>query len=239
MRVAAVQFKARRGRPAESRGALVELAGRAAEGADLVVLPEMAVTGYVFPDAASVAAVAEPAAGPTCAALAEVARLRRAWLVCGFPERAGDRLYNSALVLDREGALRAVYRKTLLYDADLPWATPGDSGYALFDTGAGVFTVGICMDLNDDAFVGWCRDQRPRAIAFPTNWIDEDSPVWSYWAWRLQGCDAALVAADTWGCEGQTRFRGESAILDGLVLRAAAPREGDAVLRATLPPRAP
>ena len=234
MRVAAVQYKAIKGDPRGSLAALLQLARAAARGSDLTVLPEMAVTGYVFPDADAVRAVAEPAEGVTCAALAEVAREHGSWMVAGLPERDGDRLFNSALVIDPAGELRFVYRKTLLYEADVPWATPGDSGYASFDTEAGDFTVGICMDLNDDRFVTWCGQARARAVAFPTNWIDEGEQVWPYWAWRLGGTPSALVAANTWGAEGDVGFRGESAIIDGRAVLAAAPVTGDGVLRAVL-----
>ncbi|MGM0576967.1 MAG: carbon-nitrogen hydrolase family protein [Myxococcota bacterium] len=234
MRVAAVQYKANKADRRASLRALVALSEEAAAGADLVVLPEMAATGYVFPDRAAVEAVAEPADGPTSAALAEVSRRHGVWLVAGFPEVAGDRLFNSALVLDPTGAHRFTYRKTLLFDEDLHWATPGDSGYATFDAGAGTFTVGICMDLNDEGFVDWCRKAAARAIALPTNWIEQDLPVWAYWAWRLGGVPSALVAANTWGAEGDTRFCGRSAVLEGGTVLAHAPAEGDAVIRANL-----
>ena len=118
MRVSAVQFKALKGDPRQSRVALAALASQAARDADLVVLPEMAVTGYEFATADAVRAVAEVPDGPTCEALAAVARDRGCWLVGGFAERAGDALFNSALVLDPAGQLRFVYRKTLLFDAD-------------------------------------------------------------------------------------------------------------------------
>ena len=130
MRVAAVQFKATKGAVEASRSALVGLTDAAATDAELVVLPEMAVTGYLFKDAAAVRAVAEAPSGPTFQALAPIAKARGCHVVCGFAEAARDRLFNSALVIDPSGALAGVYRKTLLYEADLPWATPGDSGYA-------------------------------------------------------------------------------------------------------------
>ncbi len=234
MRVGAVQFRAVRGDVEASRRRLVALARQAAEGSDLVVLPEMAATGYVFPDAAAVRAVSEPPDGPTLAALAPVAREARCWLVAGFPERAGERLFNSALVVDPAGALRFVYRKTLLYEADTPWATPGDSGYRAFDTDAGRFGVGICMDLNDDGFVAWAAGADLDAIAFPTNWVADDSgtSVWDYWAWRLGPMRAALVAANTWGQQDHVRFTGASAVLQQRWVLSHLPEEGDGVLRA-------
>jgi len=235
MRVVAVQFKARKGDFKQSLRDLCARADEQAATADLVVLPEMAVTGYVFPDRESVWAVAEEADGPTLGAIAEVARRRACWIVAGFPERAGDKIFNSALVVNPAGERVFTYRKTLLYEEDLHWAEPGDNGYRRFDTDAGSFGVGICMDLNDDRFVEWLRAEQPTAIAFPTNWVKEGAPVWPYWAWRLQGIDGALVAANTWGTEDGTTFSGKSAVLVGLQLHAWAGETGDQVISATLP----
>jgi predicted amidohydrolase len=237
MRVAAVQFKPDKGDPTTSLARLCALADHAAQDADLVVLPEMAATGYIFRSADAVRPVAEPARGPTLAALGPVAARHGAWMVVGFPEADGDRLFNSALVIDPAGELRFTYRKTLLFDADLPWASPGDSGYASFDGEAGRFTVGICMDLNDDDFVAWCAQSGARALAFPTNWVDEGSDVWPYWAWRMRDTGVALVAAHTYGHDDGTDFSGRSAVIDGLTVLAAAPREGDGVIRADIQSR--
>ena len=237
MRLAAVQVRATRGELSGNRSRLARLAAQAATESDLVVLPEMAASGYLFRDAAAVASVAEPPCGPTWSVLAPIAASARCWMVCGFVEAAGDRFFNSALVIDPSGALAFTYRKTLLFDADHRWATPGDSGYQAFDADWGSFGVGICMDLNDDAFVAWAARSRLSAVALPTNWLDEGLSVWPYWRWRL-GPAGVLVAANTWGSEeldGEvTPFAGQSAILDARGLYAAAPAVGHCVLRAVI-----
>jgi predicted amidohydrolase len=234
MRVAAVQYKARKGDFDASLAELVDLAEIGAQGRELVVLPEMAATGYWFPDGPSARLVSEHPEGPTFRALADVARRRRCWIVSGFVEDAGDKLYNSAHVIDPMGDLADVYRKTVLYEADLPWATPGDSGWRTFQTHAGEFAVGICMDLNDDSFIAWITEHQPRALAFPTNWVDQDHAPWNYWAYRLLDTGTALVAANSYGADGDLTIRGESAILDGTTLLATAPKVGNTVLGAIL-----
>jgi predicted amidohydrolase len=234
VRVAAVQFKPTKGDKAGSLARLARLCEDAAGAAELVVLPEMAATGYLFAGPEAIAPVAEAARGETFETLAPLARAAECWIVCGFPEREGSRLYNSALVIDSTGELRFCYRKTLLYDADKTWAVAGDSGYRRFETRSGSFTVGICMDLNDDRFVAWCAETQARVIAFPTNWLDEGQPIWGYWAWRLEGVPSALVAADTYGWEGDTKFLGTSAIIDRRRVLAAASPAGDCVISATL-----
>jgi predicted amidohydrolase len=265
MRVAAVQYRAERA-PDDVSGALLRSRARLFAAArsllargpvDLLVLPEMAASGYLFPSRDAVSRVAEPEDGPTARAAAALARAHRCHVVVGFPEQDGDHLFNSAAVLDGHGELVAVYRKRLLYRADQPWATAGGRPYPVVDTGSGRFTVGICMDLNDDAFTGWIRDSGVEAVAFPTNWVDEGEPAWPYWAWRLQGSRAALVAANRWGSEqadgvmvegptcadtGVTRFSGASCVLQwrggsgGLrpTVLAALPATGDGGIRARL-----
>ncbi|MEQ1507974.1 MAG: carbon-nitrogen hydrolase family protein [Myxococcota bacterium] len=236
MRIALVQY--RRQHPVDvSRVELVGLATAAAVGSDLVVLPEMAVTGYAFAGPDAVRAVAEAPDGPTVASWAAVARGAGCWVVGGFPERDGDRLFNSAAIVDPRGALRFVYRKTLLYEADLPWAAPGDSGYRAFDAEHGRFGVGICMDLNDDGFVGWVNGADLDVIAFPTNWVrdpDDSLDPWTYWAWRIDASGAALAAANTWGVDGGLSFTGRSAILHRRRLLGALGETGNGVVRATV-----
>ncbi len=242
MKVAVVQFKGSRDDLDGRRAALARWVWGVGPGADVVVCPELAVSGYFFEDAARAAAVAEPARGPTFDAIAPIARALRTWVVCGFVEQARDRLFNSAMVVDPAGGLAFVYRKTLLYDADLRWASPGDSGYATFEANDGDFGVGICMDLNDDRFVTWLRERGPRALAFPTNWIEEGTDVWPYWAARLSGARSALLAANSWGAAAAAGFGGGGAIIPPAVARApdrwwvlaAAEPHGDALIQARL-----
>jgi len=248
MRVAAVQFKAREDRIA-GRAELVRAVVQAGQGRDLVVCPEMALAGYDWGSIEAVRTVAEGPDGPTARALCEAALRCGAWVVCGFPERDADRVFNSALVIDPSGVVRFVYRKTLLFEADEGWASPGDSGYRGFDTDSGRFGVGICMDLNDDRFLQWCAEERLDGIALPTNWVQEEGEMWDYWRWRLhQGwpeelgvehgmpsrarVDGVLIGANSYGMEGEYRLRGQSAVLGWRGVYGAAPERGDAVVRA-------
>lgn len=234
MRVTAVQFRPTLRDPAASIARLEPLVREGARDADLVVLPELATTGYVFDSPEDIAPFAERPRGRTFDLLSPIAREAGCWAVAGFIEQADGALFNSALVVDPSGDLAFTYRKTLLYEADETWATSGDSGYAVFPTRAGTFAVGICMDLNDDLFTSWLRRKRPDAIAFPTNWLDEGSDVRPYWRWRLAGCASALVAANSYGPERSIAFCGRSTVLRAGLVLAEAPREGDALVRATL-----
>jgi predicted amidohydrolase len=239
--VAAVQYRADRADLDRSRRSLAALARRAAAGSDLVVLPEMAVSGYLFANRDDARRIAELPRGDTFAALSPIAAEHRCWMVCGFAESAGDRLFNSALVIDPTGALAFTYRKTLLFEADVCWATPGDSGYFRFELDDAAVGVGICMDLNDDAFLSWANDADLDAIAFPTNWVEEGVAVWPYWQLRLAATRAVLVAGNTWGLEKAAGtalgFCGRSAILDRRTVLAGLGPAGNGAIRAFIPRR--
>jgi predicted amidohydrolase len=250
--VAVLQFRAKKGQPEASREALGRLIATAGDGgAQLIVCPEMAVTGYLFPDANAAAKVAEPASGDGLSFLGELAVRHGAYLICGYPEltlpdKDGGEpaLYNAARVIGPDGRLLYNYRKRLLYDSDFTWAAPGDTPYPLLAVGDYVpprrLTAGICMDLNDDRFTAFLRRTGPELVAFCTNWLDEGVDILPYWQYRLLGTRGYFLAANTYGVEEapghpRTRFCGGSAILgpSGRVL-GRAPPEGDAVVLADL-----
>jgi predicted amidohydrolase len=247
-KVAAVQFKARKGDVAAATATLAGLVEQAAvRGARLVVCPEMAATGYLFADADAIRPYTEPATGPGFARLSAVAQQYGCYVICGYAERAegagqaAGPLYNSARLIGPSGELLANYRKRLLFPADTTWATAGDLPYPQLATPFGRLTAGICMDLNDDRFTAHLRRAQARVIAFCTNWVDEAIDVRPFWRYRLSGVRSYFIAANTYGWEEErghepVQFCGCSAILgpDGQTLARAAP-EGDAVLVAELP----
>lgn len=248
MKLAAVQFKPNKQDGAAALAALAALVEQAAaQGARLVVCPEMATTGYLFRDADAIRARTETATGPGFQRLAAVARQHGCYIVCGYAERTDDPagpLYNSARVIGADGTLLCNYRKRLLFPADTTWAQAGDRPYPQLQTPLGLLTTGICMDLNDDRFTDFLRQAQARVIAFCTNWVDESLDVRPYWRYRLRGVGSYFVAANTYGWESEpghapTQFCGASAILapDGRTLARAAPT-GDAVILAELPPLA-
>jgi len=231
VKLAAVQYRPPKGDPELARSELVDWLGQAGSmGADLVVCPEMATTGYVWPNAKSLRAHAEPAAGPTYQALAPMARKWGTWIVVGFVEQVGSDLYNSALVIDGEGELAGVYRKVLLYDLDKAWAVPGLERWVR-ETPLGRLACGICMDLNDPGFITHLMRDEVDVLAFCTNWLEQGIDVLEYWNWQLGPYSGWFVAANSWGPDGDISFCGRSVILDPQGRpRAMAEQEGNQVL---------
>ncbi|MCW2759177.1 MAG: hydratase, partial [Nocardioidaceae bacterium] len=88
----------------------------AADGADVVVLPELASSGYVLHEP-MLRSVAERTDRPGAAlrAWADVAAATRTTVVAGLPESDGDALYNTAVVLGPDGRVVTRYRKLHLF----------------------------------------------------------------------------------------------------------------------------
>jgi predicted amidohydrolase len=136
-----------------------ELVG-AAPPFDLLVLPELFATGYLFRDRAEAETFAESLDGPTASALREWAAERGGTIVAGFAERDGDHLYNSAALVESSGAVRA-YRKIHLFDRETLVFDAGDRPFEAWDleTGAGRVRVGVmvCFD--------WVYPESARSLA--------------------------------------------------------------------------
>ena len=113
---------------------------------DLLVLPELFTTGYQFVSAQEARDLAEDIpGGATTTRLSELARARRMYVVAGLAERAGDRVYNSAVVVGPSG-LVGVYRKIHLFSEENLWFSPGDTGFPVFDIGPARVGVMVCFD---------------------------------------------------------------------------------------------
>ena len=118
-----------------------------AAGAQIVVLPELVTSGYVFDSLEEARSCAEPADGPSLHAWAEEAA-GDAIVVGGFCELgAGGTLHNSAAVVGSSGVL-AVYRKIHLWDRERLFFEPGSEPAPVVETPWGRIGVGVCYDLN-------------------------------------------------------------------------------------------
>jgi predicted amidohydrolase len=154
-RVAFVQGRPRFGVPEANLDHGLSLA-RQVE-ADLVVLPELWSSGYVFSSHDEVARLAEDAAtGPTARALKTAARKERRHYIAGFPERARGRYYNSALLVGPVG-VKAVYRKLHLFEREQEWFAPGNLPLAVHRVGPARVGILICFD--------WRFPETARALA--------------------------------------------------------------------------
>jgi predicted amidohydrolase len=139
--------------------------------ADLVVLPELAFTGYLFRNRAELAALAEePARSLLVQSLVDLCRARKLHLVAGFAEKARDRVFNSALLLGPRG-IRRTYRKLHLFNEEKRWFDPGDTPLDV-DRVAGV-RVGmmVCFDWVFPEVARTLALQGAELLAHPSNLV--------------------------------------------------------------------
>ncbi|MFT5176780.1 MAG: putative amidohydrolase [Gammaproteobacteria bacterium] len=134
---------------AEAQRRLVDICTAAAgHAAHLLVLPEMFLTGYNI-GAAAVRAAAEPLDGAMLSRLSAIAMRNEIGILAGFPERAADgRIYNSAALIDAQGALRTVVRKTHLYGSvDRAQFSAGSALCPVFEFNGWRLGLAICYDI--------------------------------------------------------------------------------------------
>ncbi len=136
------------GDPAANRElAAVAISPAGAQGASVVVLPELVSSGYVFDSRADAQASAEATDGATVTLWARLAADYGVVIVGGFCETtAAGELFNSAALVD-PGGLRCVYRKAHLWDKECLWFSPGNTASAVVPTLFGRIAVMICYDL--------------------------------------------------------------------------------------------
>jgi len=213
MRVGFVQFAPEFGRPARN----LERALTLAPAADLLVLPELCASGYVFQSRAEAASLAEPAEGPTLDACRRIAARTGAVVCAGFAERDGDLLYNSALLADR-GGLIGVYRKTHLFENEKDAFAPGDTGFRVWSAAGTKIGVMICFDWFFPEAARTLALRGAEIIAHPSNlvlpWCPDAMPVRS-----LENAVFAVTCNRT-GEERGLRFIGKSQVTapDGKIL---------------------
>ncbi|MFJ4688705.1 nitrilase family protein [Streptomyces sp. NPDC088789] len=150
------------------RTAVETAAGR---GARVVVLPELAATGYVFADAEELRAVAEPLDGATLREWEALAARHDLVVVGGFAERGEDgHVYNAAALVDPTG-LRATYRKAHLWNGEKTWGfSPGDTPPPVVDTPYGRIGFMVCYDLEFPEWVRRAALDGAELLCGPVNW---------------------------------------------------------------------
>lgn len=124
----------------------------AGKGAKIILLQELFETPYFCQlQKFEYLELAKPLGeNPAVNHFRKVARELDVVLPVSFFERAGNTQFNSVAVIDADGEILGVYRKTHIPDG-LPYAekfyfTPGDTGFKVWDTRYGRIGVGICWD---------------------------------------------------------------------------------------------
>jgi len=217
----------------------------AAEGAEVILLQELFETPYFCKDQlAGLFALARPAAAnPVLARFASLARELGVVLPISFFEQANNAHYNSVMVIDADGRMLGIYRKSHIPDGpgyqEKFYFNPGDTGFRVWPTAHGRIGVGICWDQWFPECARSMALQGAEVLLYPTAIGSEpqDASLDSREHWRrvMQGHAGAnlmpLVASNRIGHEqGETSaitFYGHSFIADptGEILASAGESE--------------
>ena len=194
----------------------------AADGAGLLICPELYMSGYNIGDA--IAECAEKADGPFARAAAELARRHRINLIYGFPEIDRQKLYNAAICISAMGETLAVHRKRIL-----PPGTESDyfsvgKGDTLVEVGGFTVAMVICYEAEFPEAVRNVALLGAHLVAVPTAL----SEVWPDIANRMMPTRALesgiyLAYANHSGEENGLAYLGSSCIIgpDGKELARA------------------
>ncbi len=210
--------------------------------ADLLVLPELANSGYLYATPEELAPYTErgDGSGPFLSALRALAVQMGGVIVAGFAERGEEGLYNSAAAVGGEGVIQ-VYRKTHLFAGEKDLFLPGDSGFRVFTYRGVRVGMMVCFDWFFPESARTLALRGAQIIAHPANLV-------------LPYCQQAMVTrslenavfsitANRYGEEelnGKVfRFTGGSQLLDTKGNRLLqAPAEGDCVALREVDPAA-
>ncbi|MEA2254191.1 MAG: hypothetical protein QOG35_236 [Solirubrobacteraceae bacterium] len=163
--------------PANRELAMAAIGAAVDAGADVVVLPELVTSGYVFASTEEAASVAVAPDHELFADWAAEAARGSAVVIGGFCELGDDGLlYNSAALVDPSG-VRAVYRKTHLWDREKLVFEPGAQPPPVVDTHAGRIALLVCYDLEFPELTRTVALAGADLIAVPTNWPLVDRPA--------------------------------------------------------------
>jgi predicted amidohydrolase len=197
----------------------------AERGAQLLVCPEMFLTGYNI-GLALAERLAEPGDGPAAMEVVAIAQAHRIAIVYGYPERSEDgAIYNSVQLIDAHGRSLCNYRKTQLF---------GELDRSMFSAGSGHFPVVeldgwkigllICYDIEFPENARRLALDGAELILVPTaNMAPYDFICQVTVRARAQENQCYLVYANYCGAEGDIHYCGQSSIIgpDGSLLAMA------------------
>jgi len=221
VRVACCQMSPVVGSKAENLARCADFIERAAAGgANVIVLPELCSSGYVFESRAEALALADGYDdGESTSQWAALAQRLGVYVVAGFAERAAGRLFNAAAVLGPAGRV-GLFRKVHLWGDENLFFTPGDLGFPVFATEHGTLAVGICYDGWFPEFYRAVALKGAELVCVPTNWvpIPGQDPQREAMANILTMAAAhtnsiCIAAADRVGTERGQPFIGQSLIV--------------------------
>ena len=214
MRVALFQAAGTPGDVAANLAAVRRVAHEAAEaGARLVIFPEAFVTGYnIGPEL--LLALAEPADGAQVRELRTIAAEAGVALLVGYAELEGDDVYNSAVLIERDGQVLLNYRKTHLYgDLDRAAFAAGEALAPVVELDGVKVGVLVCYDIEFPEPARALAERGAQLIAVPTALMDPSGWIAETLVPARAAENQVFVAyCNRVGTEGELEYVGRSSV---------------------------
>lgn len=168
--IAAIQLTTEPGRAVHNLDLILKrIEAAATAGASVIVLPELATSGYTL-DAEALSAAKEPLDGPTLASWSDLARRLNVVIAGGICEESDGKLFNAALLVGPDGLLQR-YRKLHLFDREKLVFAPGDTPPRVSVTPCGRIGLCVCYDLRFVEVMRLLSLQDAELVAVPTAWV--------------------------------------------------------------------
>ena len=162
--------------------------------AELICFPEMAILGWVNPEAHQ---LAYPIPGKDANRLCELAKHYKLFICIGLGEKVGDKLFDSVILISDQGELLLKHRKiNILSELMHPPYMPGNTVQTI-DTPFGKLGLLICADSFDEKVLQQMKNEKPDLLLIPYGWAKEPE------GWPAHGLELQITiqhAAQTIGC---------------------------------------
>ena len=216
IKIAAVQMNPKIMRNRENLDKiLLKTKSAASNGADLIVFPECALTGYVFASREEAIPFMETIPGPSTDRLIACCKELSVYVIVGLLEIDAGSCFNVAVLMGPQG-LVGKYRKNHLPFLGIDrFIDPGDKPFQVYKTPVGNIGIHICYDCNFPESARVMMLLGADILILPTNWPEGREKVAKYVInTRAYENKAHLVAVDRIGRERGVRFIGSSKIID-------------------------
>jgi predicted amidohydrolase len=215
LNVATVQMDVQIRKPAENTQKVLGLFENAvAGGANLVVFPECAITGYGYGSRAEAEGGGIWIDGPELTKLIDACHKLNSYMVVGFAENAPDGLFNTAALIGPNGMI-GCFRKCHLPFIGMDRYADRGGGLPVFDTPIGKFGILICYDIRFPEAARTMALEGIDVLIIPTNWPEQSEGNSDYICpARARENWIYVAAANRVGHESGFDFIGKSGIWD-------------------------
>ena len=187
----------------------------AANGTDLIVFPECALTGYVFVSREEAISFMETIPGPSTDKLATCCQELGVHVVVGLLEIDGDKYFNTAVLIGPQGLIGKYRKNHLPFLGVDRFLDTGNEPFQVYNTPIGNIGLHICYDTNFPECARIMTLLGADILVLPTNWPDGRGKIARYVInSRAFENKVHFVAVDRVGVERGAKFLGISKIVD-------------------------